>query len=167
MTTTSIVFETRNVDQQVAEEEARLVDLSDLALRRSAVLESYRASLHTILENYTSPLRFQELYAELCNRQQHQPNSTSIRNILSSSPEFIFLKAERKWGLNTAISSEMSVKSVRQAAMIAHLVEGDTIAAHQEPVSLSRMIAKNRQQLTTLRSMYFATDKDPSSKHID
>lgn len=167
MTATSIVFETRNVDQQVAEEEARLVDLSDLALRRSAVLESYRASLHTILENYTSPLRFQELYAELCNRQQHQPNSTSIRNILSSSPEFIFLKAERKWGLNTAISSEMGVKSVRQAAMLAHLIEGDTIAAHQEPVSLSRMIAKNRQQLTTLRSVYFANDNDPSSKYVN
>ena len=167
MTTTSIVFGTRNVDQQVAEEEARLVDLSDLALRRSAVLESYRASLHTILENYNSPLRFQELYAELCNRQHHQPNRTSIRSILSSSSEFIFLKAERKWGLNTAISSEMSVKSLRRAAMIAHLAEGDTIAAHQEPVSLSRMITKNRQQLTALRSVYLANNKDPSSKHVD
>ena len=61
----------------------------------------------------------------------------------------------------------MGVKSVRQAAMLAHLVEGDTIAAHQEPVSLSRMIAKNRQQLTTLRSVYFANDNAPSSKHVD
>jgi hypothetical protein len=135
--------------------------LSDLAQRRSAILESYRASLHSILGKHNSPLRFQELYEELCSRQQHQPNRTSIRSILSSSPEFIFLKAERKWGLNTAISSEMSVKSLRQTAMIAHLVEGDTIAAHQEPVSLPRMITKNRQQITALRSVYLANDKDP------
>lgn len=167
MTTTSIVFGTQGVDQQVAEEEARLVDLSELAQRRSAVLESYRVSLHTILEKNNSPLRFQELYEELCNRQQHQPNRTSIRSILSSSPEFIFLKAEQKWGLNSAISSEMSVKSLRRAAMIAHLAKGDTIAAHQEPVSLSRMITKNRQQLTALRSVYLTNDKDPSSKHVD
>jgi hypothetical protein len=166
-TTTSIVFGTRDVDQQVAEEEARLVDLSDLAQRRSAVLESYRKSIKIILEKYNSPLRFQELYEELCNRQQHQPNRTSVRSILSSSPEFIFLKAEQKWSLNSAISSEMSVKSLRRAAMIAHLAEGDTIAAHQEPVSLSRMIANNRQQFSTLRSVYLANDKDPSSKNVD
>jgi hypothetical protein len=167
ITTTSIVFGTRNVDQQVAEEEARLVDLSDLAQRRSAVLESYRASLHTILGNYNSPLRFQELYEELCNRQQHQPNRTSIRSILSASPEFIFLKAEKKWGLNTAITSEMSGKRLRRTTMIAHLDESDILATHQEPISLSGMIAKNRQQLPTLRSVYFANEKDPSSKHID
>jgi hypothetical protein len=107
------------------------------------------------------------LETELCNRQQHQPNRASIRSILSSSPEFIFLKAEQKWSLNSAISSEMSVKSLRRAAMIAHLAEGDTIAAHQEPVSLSRMIANNRQRFSTLRAVYLANDKDPSSKKVD
>ncbi|MGH2496814.1 MAG: hypothetical protein ACRDIV_19090 [Ktedonobacteraceae bacterium] len=159
LTTTSIVFGTRGVDQQVAEEEARLVDLTDLAQRRSAVLESYRGSLRTILAQYNYPLRFQELYEELCSRQQHQPNSASIRSILSSSPEFIFLKVEGKWGLDTAISPEMSLKSLRRAEMVARYAEGDTSATHQEPVSLSGMIAKNRQQLTALRSVYLADVK--------
>jgi len=156
LTTTSIVFVTCDVDQQVAEEEARLVDLSDLAQQRSTALESYRASIRAILTKYNSPLRFQELYEELCNRQQHQPNSTSVRSILSSSPEFIFLKAAGKWELDTTISPEMSLKSLRRVAMVARHAEGDTIATHQEPVSLSRMIAKNRQQLTALRSAYLA-----------
>ncbi len=159
LTTTSIVFGTRGVDQQVAEEEARLVDLTDLAQRRSAVLESYRGSLRTILAQYNYPLRFQELYEELCSRQQHQPNSASIRSILSSSPEFIFLKVEGKWGLDTTISPEMSLKSLRRAEMVARYAEGDTSATHQEPVSLSGMIAKNRQQLTALRSVYLADVK--------
>lgn len=169
-TTTSIVFGIRGVDQQVADEEDRLIDLTDLAQRRSAVLESYRESLRTILAQYNYPLRFQELYEELCSRQQHQPNSASIRSILSSSPEFIFLKAEGKgkWGLDTAISPEMSLKSLRRAAMVARYAEGVTSATHQEPVSLSGMIAKNRLQLTALRSVYLADVKlGPSSESAD
>jgi len=157
--TTSIVFGTRGVDQQVAGEEARLIDLTDLAQRRSTLLESYRESLRTILAQYNYPLRFQELYEELCNRQQHQPNRATLRSVLSSSSEFVFLKAEGKWSLNTAISPEASVKGLRRAVMVAHHAEGDTSATRQEPVSLSQMIAKNRQQLTALRSIYLANDK--------
>lgn len=167
LTTTSIVFRTCDVDQQVAEEEVRLVDLSDLAQQRSTALESYRASIRAILTKYNSPLRFQELYEELCNRQQHQPNRATIRSVLSSSSEFVFLKAEGKWSLNAAIPPEASVKGLRRAAMVAHHAEGHTSATRQEPASLSQLIAKNRQQLTVLRSVYLANDKDPSSKHVD
>ncbi len=138
--------------------------MSDLAQRRSGVLESYRASLYAILAQYNYPLRFQELYEELCSRQQHQPNRATIHSILSSSTEFVFLKAEGKWSLDTAISPEVSVKSLRRAALVAHHAEGDTRATQQEPTSLSRLIAKNRQQFTALRSMYLAHDKlGPSS----
>jgi hypothetical protein len=146
------------------ERDDSLVDLSDLAQRRSTALESYRASLRTILTKYNFPLRFQELYEELCNRQQHQPNRATIRSVLSSSPEFVFLKAEGKWSLNAAISPEVSVKSLRRTAMVAHHAEGHTSTTQQESVSLSQMIAKNRQQLAALRSMYSANDKvGPSS----
>jgi hypothetical protein len=62
----------------------------------------------------------------------------------------------------------MSLKSLRRAAVVARHVEGDTIATHQEPVSLSRMIAKNRQQLTILRSVYLAdVALGPSSEAAD
>jgi len=164
LTTTSIVFRTAGIDQKVAEEEVRLVDLSDLAQLRSTTLESYRSSLRAILTRHNMPLRFQDLYEELCSRQQHQPNRATIRSILSSSPEFVFVKIEGKWGLNTAISSETSVKSLRRAKMVAHCAESDPQTAQEEPVSLLEMIAKNRQQLAALSSMYLANDKfGPSS----
>src|SRR5260370_27295473 len=47
--TTSIVFGTRGVDQQVAGEEARLIDLTDLSQRRATLVESYKERLRTIL----------------------------------------------------------------------------------------------------------------------
>ena len=164
LTATSIVFRTLGIDQKVAEEEVRLVDLTDLAQLRSTTMESYRSSLHAILTRHNMPLRFQDLYEELCSRQQHQPNRATIRSILSSSPEFVFVKIEGKWGLNTAISSETSVKSLRRAKMVAHCAESDPQTAQEEPVSLLEMIAKNRQQLAALSSMYLANDKfGPSS----
>lgn len=105
------------------------------------------------------PLRFQELYDELRRRQQHQPNRATIRSILSSSPEFVFMKTEGKWSLNLAVSTETSVKSLRRAAMIAHQAEGGTNVTQQEPISISQMIAKNRQELSDLRSMFLGKDK--------
>jgi hypothetical protein len=163
LTATSIVFRTVSIDQNVAEEEVRLVDLSDLAQLRSTTLESYRSSLRAILTRHNMPLRFQELYEELCSRQQHQPNRATIRSILSSSPEFVFVKIEGKWSLNLAVSAVTSVKSLRRAVMIAHHAVSGTSVPHQEPVSLSQMIAKNRQELSALRSMFLRSDKlDPS-----
>ncbi len=159
LTATSIVFRTTGIDQKVSEEEVRLVDLSDLAQLRSTTLESYRSSLHAILTWHNMPLHFQELYDELSRRQQHQPNRATIRSILSSSPEFIFMKTEGKWSLNLAVSAETSVKSLRRAVMIAHHAESDTSMTQQEPVSLSQMIAKNRQELSALRSMFLGKDK--------
>jgi hypothetical protein len=163
LTPTSIVFRTAGVDQKVAEEEIRLVDLSGLSQLRSTTLESYRSSLYAILTWQNMPLRFQELYDELCGRQQHQPNRATIRSILSSSPEFMFMKTEGKWSLNLAVSAETSIKSLRRTAMIAHHAESGTSVTQQEPVSLAQMIAKNRQQLSALRSLFLGNDKLDSS----
>lgn len=163
LTATSIIFRTLGIDQKVAEEEVRLVDLTDLAQLRSTAMESYRSSLREILARHNKLLRFQDLYEELCSRQQHQPNRATIRSILSSSPEFVFIKAEGKWGLNTSVSLETSIKSLRRARMVANYAESDIQTARQEPASLAQMIAKNRQQLSILRSMYLAKDKPGSS----
>jgi hypothetical protein len=163
LTVTSIVFRIVGIDQKVAEEEVRLVDLSGLAQLRSTTLESYRSSLRAILARQNMPLRFQELYDELCRRQQHQPNRATIRSILSSSPEFIFMKKDGKWSINLAVPTETSVKSLRRTAMIAHHAESDISVTQQESVSLSQMIAKNRKDLSALRFMFLGNDKlDPS-----
>ncbi len=155
-TAVGLVFRTLGVDPKVAEEESRLIDLTHLARLRSTTLESYRVSLRAILGGQNKALSFQTIYEELCNRQQHKPSRATVRTILSSSPEFLFVKAEDKWTLNPEVASEAGAKSVRRFSMVAKEVEDGGSRTEQEPnpLSLSQMIAKNRQHITTLRSMY-------------
>lgn len=155
-TAAGLVFRTLGVDPKVAEEESRLIDLTHLARLRSTTLESYRVSLRAILGEQNKALSFEAIYEELCNRQQHKPNRATVRTILSSSPEFVFVKAEGKWTLNPAVASEAGAKLVRRFAMVAKEIEDDSSRTEQEPnpLSLSQMIAKNRQHITALRTMY-------------
>ena len=155
-TVVGLVFRTLGVDPRVAEEEFRLIDLTLLARLRSMPLESYRVSLRAILGSQNEALSFQAIYEELCKRQEHKPHRATVRTILSSSPEFAFIKAEGKWALNPDVASEGGAKLVRRSALVAKQVEGDSNRAQQEsaPLSLSQMIANNRQHITALRSMY-------------
>jgi hypothetical protein len=153
-TSSGMSFNTIGVDATVAEEEARLVDLTALAHSRSALLESYRDSLRAIMASSNTGWSFSELYNELCSRQQHKPNRSTIRTVLSSSPEFTFVRAENKWIVNPDISPEDGTKIVRRAKAIAHynIVESDI--KQQECLSLAEMIAKSRERLGYLRSLY-------------
>jgi hypothetical protein len=145
-------------DAQVAEEEARLVDLTSLAHLRSTLLESYRASLRAIFEEHGHPLSFQELYQALCQRQQHSPNSATIRTILSSSPEFAYLKSAGKWSLNPQIASEIGARALRRLRL-AHQetleVEGTMQMASTSP-SLCEMLATHRHEIHALREHYLS-----------
>jgi len=160
-----IRFYTAGLDPEVAEEETRLVDLSCLSQLRSSALESYRASLRAILSEQNKALSFQEVYEALCERQQHKPNRATIRTILSSSPEFVFVKAGRKWILNPVLSSEVGAKFLRRSVIVARQSKEESSTDQQEPtpVSLSQMIAKNRQDIATLRTMYLSDRKRDSS----
>jgi len=153
-TAAGFVFRTLGVDPKVAEEESRLIDLTRLSQLRSTTLESYRVSLRAILSRQSQALSFQAIYEELCKRQKHKPNRATIRTILSSSPEFVFVKPENKWALNPEVASEVAAKFLRRSATVAKQFEGDRNRTQQEPVSLSQMIAKNRQRLSDLRSIY-------------
>jgi hypothetical protein len=153
-TVNGLVFRTLGVDQKVAEEESRLIDLSSLTQLRSTLLESYRASLRAIMSEQKKALFFQALYEALCDRQQHKPNRATVRSVLSSSPEFVFIKAEGKWALNPTIASEVGAKSLRRFTLVAKEVEGDIGETKQKAASLTEIIAKNRQQISTLRSLY-------------
>jgi hypothetical protein len=50
-------------------------------------------------------------------------------------------------------------QNAKSYSTINNYAESDTRVTQQEPVSLSQMIAKNRQQLSTLRSMFLGNDK--------
>ncbi len=160
-TTFGIRFYTVGLDPKVAEEETRLVDLSCLSQLRSSTLESYRASLRAIMSEQNKTLSFQEVYEALCERQQHKPNRVTIRTILSSSPEFVFVKAEGKWSLKPGIASDIGAKFLRRSIMVACQSEVDSSMTQQELLSpsLSQMIAKNRQQMASLRSLYLSDRK--------
>jgi len=161
-TTSGITLNTIGVDINIAEEEVRLVDLTELAHLRSAASESYRGSLRAIMVPSNRGWSFPELYNELCYRQQHKPNRSTIRAILSSSSEFIFVRAENKWILNSDVTPETGARALRKAILIAQdsYVGDDTIP--QKTVSLVEMIAKSRQRLAHLRSAYIShTGNEP------
>jgi len=159
-TMSGLVFGILGIDSDVADEESRLIDLTYLSQLRSTTLESYRVSLRAILSEQNKALSFETLYEELCIRQQHKPNRSTVRTILSSSPEFVFVKAEGTWTLNTEVTLAAGAKSVRRITVVAKEVVDDGSWTQQEPkpLSLTQMIAKNRQQISTLRSLYLSDD---------
>lgn len=154
-------FNLAGQDPEIFEEEARLIDLTELAHLRSTLLESYRTSLRTLLASTYQGKVFAELYLELSQRQQHKPNRSTIRAILSSSPEFFFDKSESKWKLLPNISEETGASALRKVVVAAQQIVSEN--SHQSPdaLSLTTMIARNRRQLVNLREFY--GHKDPLS----
>ncbi|GHO61273.1 hypothetical protein KSC_001650 [Ktedonobacter sp. SOSP1-52] len=152
-------FHLAGQNPKVFEEEARLIDLTELAQVRSTLLESYRTSLRVLLTSAKQGKGFDELYLELCQRQQHKPSRSTIRAILSSSPEFIFDKTERKWELLPSISKETGASALRKIVVAARQVGTKDNDQFSETVSLSSMIERNRQQLMGLRKFYSGKDQ--------
>lgn len=151
-----LLFNLVGHDPEICAEEARLIDLTELAQLRSIVSESYRASLRVLLTE--GGKSFFELYNELCQRQKHTPNTSTIRAILSSSPEFLFEKSEGKWKLHLEIPEERGASSLRKISVTAQQVVGKNGDQSSDPPSLTVMIAKNRQQLADLRQIYRARE---------
>lgn len=151
-------FSRAGQDSEIFEEEVRLIDLTELAHLRSSLLESYRTSLRALLATVHQGKVFAELYLELCQRQQHNPNRSTIRAILSSSPEFFFDKSERKWRLLSDVSEEAGASSLRKVAVAAQQIYSQN--GHQSPdtPSFTTMIERNRQQLVDLRKFYRRKD---------
>jgi hypothetical protein len=141
-------------DPEVFEEETRLIDLTELAQVRSTVLESYRASLRVLLAATAHGKNFAELHHELCQRQQHTPNRSTIRAILSSSSEFLFDKSEGTWKLQPNIAENIGARMLRKIALTAQQTANQDDSPSLDAISLPAMIAKNRQQLTDLRHLY-------------
>jgi len=141
-------------DPDIFEEEARLIDITELAQMRSSLLESYRTSLRLLLASAQQGNVFSELYLELCQRQQHKPNRSTIRAILSSSPEFFFDKSEKKWKLLSGVSEETGASALRKVAVTAQQITSDSGSQPSDMPSLATMIARNHQQLIDLRKVY-------------
>jgi hypothetical protein len=155
-----LTFRIIGQDPDVFEEETRLIDLTELAQVRSTQLESYRSSLRFLLTTAPQGKAFSELYLELCQRQQHKPSRSTIRAILSSSPEFSFDRTEKKWKTLVSVSEEAGAKALRKVVVTAQHMTSNTSSQHTDTPSLATMIARNHQQLVRLRQVYGSRNKE-------
>ena len=131
-----IVVRTGDIDSEVHREEQRHLDpiaLRDLRLGRG---ESYRKSLVSILKEHTDGLDFRNLYTKLVERQKHEPSRSSIRTVLSQSPEFFFQNSFWRWREVDGASKEF-----RRRIILADLLANST-ATLNDLGSLADAIAK-------------------------
>lgn len=147
-------FDLAGQNAEILAEEARLIDLTELADVRSVLLESYRASLRALLASEQQGKTFAELYLALCQRQQHKPNTSTIRTILSASPEFTFDQVEKTWRLLTNLSEEAGAGALRKAVVAAEHVKEPGNVQVLKTLPLATLIARNRQQLIALRNLF-------------
>ena len=102
-----LTFVCDDVDGQVAEEEARLVEVGAFADAQPR-LESYRNSLRAILADDPAGKTFADLYKAVAARQDHKPNATTLRTVLSASPEFCVDRATHRWMLQAIPSVNLA-----------------------------------------------------------
>lgn len=90
------------VNEEINQEEARLIDPDSLASLRRGLGESYRVSIHAILTAEVDGLPVSELHRRLCERQGHAVHHGSLRAILCLCPEFY--RIGRLWKLKPDVN---------------------------------------------------------------
>jgi len=103
-------------DEQIQAEEARLVDLEELAALRGGLGESYRRSLQAILVQAPEGLTFAEVVHALCERQHHEVHHGTVRALLYNGG---FIRRDHRWF--AASDSEVGARQLR-AALVETLV---------------------------------------------
>lgn len=147
----SLVLTLMGEDENVAQEEARLIDVASLAETRMIQLESYRASLRYLLAE--GPANFNSLYTLICERQQHTINKNTIRSILSASREFTYHSLTKKWSLDPQINNEAGYKALRQITLLSSQRENQI-----EDIKLSELLQINLAKLKNLELIIPALD---------
>jgi len=126
-----VLLRQHGVDEQVRQEESRLVDREALAALRGGVGESYRQSLMTILAGAPDGLTFREVVEALRARQQHVVHQGTVRALLCAGA---FVCGEGRWF--TAPDSAAAARQLRKAIVL--LGKGETEAADSEQETQNR-----------------------------
>jgi len=105
-----VVFRVTGHDDEVENEESRLVDLDALSTLRGGLGESYRRSLQEILSEQPEGLPFASILTALRERQHHEVHRGTIHALLSSGG---FVQKERHW--YAAPDSSIGMRSLRTA----------------------------------------------------
>ena len=105
-------------DEEVQNEESRLVDLVELDALRGGLGESYRRSIQAILQEAPEGLTFAEIVKSLRERQQHEIHRGTIRALLYGGG---FVRKDRCWF--PASDNEAGARQLR-AVLLETLVQG-------------------------------------------
>lgn len=122
-------------DEQVQAEEARLVDLEELAALRGGLGESYRRSLQAILANAPEGMTFAEVVNALRERQNHEVHRGTVRALLYNGG---FIRRDRRWfaapdpsagacQLRTALAETLVSQGQEQDSSLQSLSPADAI----------------------------------------
>lgn len=106
----TVVLRITGHDDEIENEESRLVDLDALSTLRGGLGESYRRSLQEILSGHPEGLPFGAIVKALRERQQHEVHRGTVHAILTSGG---FLQRERRWF--AASDSELGARHLRNA----------------------------------------------------
>jgi hypothetical protein len=123
-----VVLRQHGVDEQVRQEESRLVDRDALAALRGGVGESYRQSLMTILTGAPNGMTFREVVEALRARQQHVVHQGTVRTLLCAGA---FVCREGRWF--TAPDSVAAARQLRKAIVLVGKGETDVADPAHEP----------------------------------
>jgi len=105
-----VVFRVTGHDDEVENEESRLVDLDALSTLRGGMGESYRRSLQEILSEQPEGLPFASILTALRERQHHEVHRGTIHALLSNGG---FVQKERRWF--AAPDTTIGARSLRNA----------------------------------------------------
>ncbi len=114
-------------DQEVQQEETRLVDLEELKQLRGNIGEGYRQAIQALLLATPEGLTFKEILIAIRERQRHEVRRSTVRSILASGG---FIQREQRW---YAAPDTTSAAKKLKAALLETLIE-PTEQEGQQPV---------------------------------
>ncbi len=138
-------------DQEVQQEETRLVDLEELRRLRGTIGEGYRQAMQAVLLAAPEGLIFKEILVALRERQRHEVRRSTVRSILSSGG---CIQRGQRW--YAAPDSALGAKKLKEA-LLETLIEPNEqdgqpiVLSHQEYLrTRAAAIHKRLQEITNM-----------------
>ncbi|GCE12488.1 hypothetical protein KTT_23470 [Tengunoibacter tsumagoiensis] len=142
-----ILLREAGLDQEVQQEESRLIDLDELKVLRAGKGESYRQALQALLTEHQEGLTFKEIIGAIRERQNHQVARRTIRSILSSCG---FIHRDQRWF--AAPDNQQAAKKLRGALLETFVPPSEdnrSMNAQERVVIQVKAIRQRLQEITS------------------
>lgn len=131
-------------DEEVQNEESRLVDREELAALRGGLGESYRRSLQAILLEAPQGLTFAEVVQAMRERQDHAVHRGTIRTLLTSGG---FIRKDRRWF--AAADNEAGARQLRAAMVETLVARNEDAPVAEQPISQADYVLRRIKAIHT------------------